>query len=302
MSAARPVGLRRHPARRTPRQRPGRSWNWTAIAAVIAALAPATGVYFTGRSLEATRTQNATIEQGQLTDRFTKAVDQLDRTGTDHLQARLGAIYGLERLARDSPQDQPTIIEVHSAFIRTTTPRPIPAADGSPRSAMTCPTQVVAPDIQAALTVLGRRNAAHDQNSRIDLLDTCLVGANLSSANLVGAALVDADLGAANLSSAYLSRANLRGARLISTDLRTAYLPTADSAVRTSAARTSGMRSITRRPTSPAPRSIRTPTARGGDDQPYYMIGTGCHDKSYVSRPGRFSPTMTGRDARRRVA
>jgi hypothetical protein len=66
------------------------SWNWTAIASLIAALAAASGVYYTGRSLDASRAQNETAKQSSLTDRFTKAVDQLDRAGQEHQQARLG--------------------------------------------------------------------------------------------------------------------------------------------------------------------------------------------------------------------
>jgi ABC-type Fe3+ transport system permease subunit len=51
------------------------------------------GAYFTWRQLGVTR-------EGQITDRYTKAVDQL---GSDHLDVRVGGIYALERIARDSP-------------------------------------------------------------------------------------------------------------------------------------------------------------------------------------------------------
>ena len=63
----------------------------------------------TARTLEVT-------EQGHITDRYTKAIEQL---GSDNLDVRLGGIYALERLAQDSPQrDQPTVVEVLGAFIR----------------------------------------------------------------------------------------------------------------------------------------------------------------------------------------
>ncbi len=184
-------------------------------------------MYFTGRALDATRTQTSVAEQGQLTDRFTKAVDQLDRTGTDHLQARLGAIYALERLARDSPRDQPTIIEILSAFVRTTAPRPIPAI-GTLQSATSCTIQSVTPDIHAVLTVLDRRNTTHDQNSRIDLSNACLIGVNFNGADLHGADLHDADLSSADLHDAKLDGAELHGVDLSSADLSDSDLRSAD--------------------------------------------------------------------------
>src|SRR5262249_35281182 len=54
--------------------------------------------------------------QGQVTDRFSKAIDHL---GSEKLDVRIGGIYALERIARDSPQeDHPTIMEVLTAFMR----------------------------------------------------------------------------------------------------------------------------------------------------------------------------------------
>ena len=53
--------------------------------------------------------------EGQVTDRYTKAIEQL---GSDKLDVCLGGIYALERIARDSARDHPTVIEVLSAFIR----------------------------------------------------------------------------------------------------------------------------------------------------------------------------------------
>ncbi len=65
----------------------------------------------------------------------------------DTVDGRLGGIYALERVARDSADDQRTVVEVLSAFVREHTRPPV---DDSPP-----PTQP-ATDVQAALTVLGR--------------------------------------------------------------------------------------------------------------------------------------------------
>lgn len=162
--------------------------------------------------------QNALTAQSQYTDRYTKAVDQLGQQGTDRLQIRLGGIYALERLIRDSPRDQPTIIEVLSAFIRITG-----------RSNAICPEQPVAPDIQAAVTVLARRDTTHDNFTNIDLHGACLrsvviqeriVGDHLSSygilklADLTGADLADAKLRDTDLTAAQMTGANFEGAIL----------------------------------------------------------------------------------------
>src|SRR4051812_43986332 len=104
----------------TPAHRGTRLSVFTQAATGLAALG---ALLFTGVSLYVTQQQNAAqnalTAQGQYTDRYTKAVDQLGQSGADRLQVRLGGIYALERLARDSPPDQPTIIEVLSAFVRT---------------------------------------------------------------------------------------------------------------------------------------------------------------------------------------
>ena len=198
-----------------------RQVNWQAITAMITALTAIGALIFTGLSLNATRdqvaiaqSQNAITEQGQFTDRYTKAVEQLDGAGADHLQARLGAIYALERLTHDSPRDQPTIIEVLSAFIRTNTPAPT-AAPMNSFSPVSCPNGPVRPDVQAAVVVLGRRNPDHDQRARISLRQTCLVGVVFDQVNLSGAELMGANLtNAMVLNGIDLTNADLYGANL----------------------------------------------------------------------------------------
>jgi hypothetical protein len=62
----------------------------------------------------ATRTYRLT-QQGQITDRYTKAIEQL---GSDKLDVRLGGIYALERIAADSQRDHPTLVEGVRLFWR----------------------------------------------------------------------------------------------------------------------------------------------------------------------------------------
>jgi hypothetical protein len=102
---------------RSPR-RQRRKINWPGATSLITALTAVGALIFTALSLNATRDQVAVAEQGQYTDRYSRTIEQLGQQGEDQLQVRLGAIYALERLARDSPRDQSTIIEVLAAFIR----------------------------------------------------------------------------------------------------------------------------------------------------------------------------------------
>jgi hypothetical protein len=67
-------------------------------------------------------------EQGQVTDRYTKAIDQLDEK--HGLAVRLGGLYALERIARDSRDDRVTIAEVLCAYAPH---RPPPGAARPPR-------------------------------------------------------------------------------------------------------------------------------------------------------------------------
>jgi hypothetical protein len=54
-------------------------------------------------------------EQGQVTDRYTRAVEQL---GHEKAPVRLGALYSLERLAQDNPEHRQTVIDVFCAYLR----------------------------------------------------------------------------------------------------------------------------------------------------------------------------------------
>jgi hypothetical protein len=65
---------------------------------VVTAFTALAALVFTGESLTATREQNALSEQGQITGRYTSAVDQIGTQGDDRLQTRLGGVYALERL------------------------------------------------------------------------------------------------------------------------------------------------------------------------------------------------------------
>jgi len=196
------------------------------------------GAYFTWRQLRITR-------EGQITERFTRAIDQL---GHAHLDVRLGGIYALERIARDSPGDRATIGEVLTAFIRSHAPWP-PSLPG--QYLETAPIDQVpklqtrAADVQASLWVLGRGGFADALGeeqwldlSAVDLRRADLRNARLGDVDLRFAGLQRAFLAGAHLRGAYLDDSHLEGARLSAADLEGAnldgtYLQGAEADVRT---------------------------------------------------------------------
>jgi len=150
----------------------------TAVLASLAGVLATIGAYYTHRTFGLNR-------QGQITERFTRAVDQL---GNPSLDIRLGGIYALERVARESRDDHGPITEILTAYVREhTQPRDPEAPENEANPSKI--NKSVATDVQATLTVLGRRTLAHDppQPWHVDLAGAHLEGANLTDAHLEGA-------------------------------------------------------------------------------------------------------------------
>jgi hypothetical protein len=185
------------------------------------------GAYFTFRQL-------AIAQQGQVTERFTRAIEQI---GANATKEQVGGIYALERIMVDSARDHGAIVEVLVAFLQEHAGSPeardkaatwARSSDGSKP-----PRPPVA--VQAALTVLGRRpSRPKAELGPLRLSDTVLMraflrGANLQCARMRHARLQrahmeKAHLDGARLHDAYLERARLREAYLDHTDLEDAHL------------------------------------------------------------------------------
>jgi hypothetical protein len=89
-------------------------------------------------------------QQGQFTDRYTKAIDEMaasDNNGTPKLAVRLGGIYALEQIMNSSEQHHFSILEVLCLYIRENSLQSTLKPKNGPRA-----------DVRVALTVLGRRN------------------------------------------------------------------------------------------------------------------------------------------------
>jgi uncharacterized protein YjbI with pentapeptide repeats len=108
---------------------------------------------------------------------------------------RLGGIYALERIARDSESDHWAVMEVLTAFVREQAPATTLPPDSTSREKETKASlheRKPPPDIQAILTVIGRRTRTfgNGEAQRLDLRNTHLQGALLEGAQLQGAHLI----------------------------------------------------------------------------------------------------------------
>ena len=179
--------------------------------------------YVSYQNLKATQKNVVVAEEKQVTERFTQAINQL---GSEKIEVRLGGIYALERIAKDSSKDHWTIMEVLTAFVRERSPVSRLPKNNSKQTLLTdslpqsepsednTPPKIAA-DEQAALTVIGRRDLKKEKlNQHINLSQAYLSGATLSGADLRFADFRFADLSGADLSGASLSGANLYGANL----------------------------------------------------------------------------------------
>jgi hypothetical protein len=199
---------------------------------LVGAMVVAVGLVLTARTYLLAR-------QGQLTERFSKAAEQLGSTAE---AVRLGGIFALGQLAHDADAElQHEVRAILAAFVRQRAPwnaaRPRPATDPP------------ASDVQAALTVLGRVRPLKDKTrrridlSRADLrsadmrgarLDGVVLGeshlewATMTGAQLEGAVLTEAHMDHADLSDATLTGAKLHAARLHAAKLCRAELEGAE--------------------------------------------------------------------------
>jgi len=202
------------------------------------------GFFGTWQNVRVAQENLAVSEQGQITDRFTKAIEQLGAVDTNSepkLEVRLGGIYALERIANDSERDHWPIMEVLCTYVRQNAPRKQGSTSGEKENtAKRTRKNEAAPsfpqpraDIQAILTVLGRRNVKYEtQEQHLDLRETDLQGAMIQR-NFRGANLREADISGAffkeaDLSGAFIAHADLSGADLAGANLSGAYLNNAD--------------------------------------------------------------------------
>jgi len=236
-----------------------------ALGLITAGVAGAVGIFFTWRGQRLSReaqeqnqkTTQAQLEnaqeelrltrQGQITERFTRAIDQL---GNESLEIRLGGIYALQRIANESKEDYDPIVEVLTAYIRNKSSR---------TSGFSLPRADIKATIKATVAVLARLLVLREPRGedplqlvpveldgtdlkeanfhvinhvvnleRASFQEALLSKANFSDTNLFYAYFERADLGKANLLGANFGSGHLREANLEQADLRETNLTFAD--------------------------------------------------------------------------
>lgn len=124
------------------------------------------------------------------------------------MDVRLGGIYALEQIAKESKELHGPVMEILTAFLR----------EHSPQLRREELDQLWHADFQAIATVLGRRQVSHEPpRFRLDLRGVALaqvsfVGAQLDNADFSGAWLRGADFLGAHLREAIFCGAQLDGA------------------------------------------------------------------------------------------
>ena len=227
------------------------------------------GLYFSQRALEHNQSSfQRTWEldlRAQITERFTRAVEQLgavDNTGNQRLEIRLGGIYSLEGIARESKEYHWPSMEVLTAYVRVNAPRErgmrlrdLVLGKLLGITMLRATPEETPNDVQAVLNVLKNRRRCYKSRyyerkdyshedvpadeseehrlhlAHVNLRKACLRGTHLEGASLRGANLDGALLRDAHLEEAWLQGACLQGATLKGAALKRAIFDDSASAL-----------------------------------------------------------------------
>lgn len=161
-------------------------------------------LYFTAKTLNVS-------QEGQITDRFVKALDLLGRR--DSVEAKLGGIYSLARIAHDSQRDHIPTMKILAASARRMSLTLTPGGEPPP-------------EMQAILEVIVNRNLKNETalDNYIDLRGVVaprayLIHANFTRINMLCANLSGAVLNGSTFTDIFAQDADLKGAWLQSTTI-----------------------------------------------------------------------------------
>lgn len=195
------------------------------IAEILGGACIIVGLFFTWQTFSNTNANLRISQETQITERFTRAIEQLGRADEqnkpNNLAIRLGGIRGLERIANDSEKDYSAIIDILSTYVRQNATW----KEGGPGLPLE---QIPSPkaDIQAIFSVLGRlsKSCNNGKDQCLDLGGVDLRKADLRAGNFKGADFTFAHLEGARLKGVHLEGAMLMGANLRWAGLEQAHL------------------------------------------------------------------------------
>jgi hypothetical protein len=219
-------------------------------AQILGGMAILVGLFFTALRLRALEKEAQIAKDGQITERFSKAVEQL---GSENSAVCLGGVYALERIAHDSQYDHWSIMEILTTFVRDKAGWQTEewnaemsdidelvsieiartnldweefyevSGDFKPRYPHEeKPPKRISIIIQTIMTVIGRRALMHEKGrpDRLNLRRTDLPKNDDEPDNLIIPPCTWANLTGADLRDANLFNTNLAHCTLNGTDLR----------------------------------------------------------------------------------
>lgn len=179
------------------------------LAQIFGGIAIVISLYFTWKRMS-TNERRADIAEnnseinlkGQITERFTRAIDQL---GNKELEIRTGGIYSLGRIARESDEDYWPIMEILTSYVRKNSPFDIVKFD-----------EELPIDIQACVTVLRRRrdNPFTNELYFINLKNAYLEKSNFDNTELESAIFINTKLSWSSFNQTNLERTKFNRATL----------------------------------------------------------------------------------------
>ena len=211
------------------------------VAAIIGGLVLVAGVFINWQRVSQLERQVNAAELGQITERFTRAIDQLGAVrpnGEAAPEIRAGGVRSLERIARESGEDFWPVLDILTAYLRAECRwEHLDPPQDFPKGYEPLPEEIqnrmdVGFAVEAIVRLWPRDrekvpaplNLSYTFVARLSLPEKSLERANLQGANLFLGTLQGADLRGADLSGAFIRRANLRGANLPGADFQGANL------------------------------------------------------------------------------
>lgn len=182
------------------------------------------GIYLTYRRILASERQAAAFEDGQITERFSRSIEQLgsvDEKGNKNIEIRVGGIYALERISKNSEKDFWPIMEILTSYLREVSLKDKEFIEAKVKDeTLGLYEKVLSAEIQAAITVIGRRDITYEKKNKIGIH---LAGSYLPYSIIYQPNFQDAIMSHVNFSKSLIYNANFEETLLNRSNFKGAY-------------------------------------------------------------------------------